>query len=78
MIEGYLLSSGYLEPDEALKLLMIGPEYTQVAIKTKQAAQQLRFIRSETVKRFSGEALRMEQEAYQESFAKELERIVNQ
>ena len=72
-----IISSGYLKPEDAVKLLMIGPEYTQVAIKTEKALRQLRFVRSEMINRISGEALQTEQEAYQKAFAQEFEKIVN-
>ena len=73
-----IISSGYLKPEDAVKLLMIGPEYTQVAIKTEKALRQLRFVRSEMINRIAKEALRAEQEAYQNSFSQEFERIINQ
>ncbi len=73
-----IISSGYLKPEDAVKLLMIGPEYTQVAIKTEKALRQLRFVRSEMINRISGIALQTEQEAYQKAFAQEFEKIVNQ
>ena len=65
------------ELDETLKLLMIGPEYTQVAIKTEKAVKQLRFIRSEQIRKMSGEQRKSEQDAYQEVFAMELQAILN-
>ena len=72
-----IMSSGYLKPEDAVKLLMIGPEYTQVAIKTEKAIKQLRFARSEKITKIAKEALQIEQEAYQKSFAQELEKIIN-
>ncbi len=71
------MSSGYLKPEDALKLLLIGPEYTQVAIKTEKALKQLRFIKSETVERISDEQLKAERSSYQEVFGKELKKIMN-
>ena len=71
-----IMGSGYLNPDDALKLLMIGPEYTQIAIKTEKAAKQLCFIRSEMIEQMSSEQLREEQEIYQQMFAKEFESIM--
>ena len=71
-----ILSSGYLKPEDAVKLLMIGPEYTQIAIKTEKALKQLRFIRSEKIKGALTEALKTEQDAYLEVFARELNKIV--
>ena len=72
-----IMSSGYLKPEYALKLLMIGPEYTQVAVKTEKAAKQLRWIRSERIERMDAEQLKAEQDAYQEQFAMELEAILD-
>lgn len=71
-----IMSSGYLTPEDALKLLMIGPEYTQVAIKTEKAAEQLSFIRAEHIERITGEQRKKEQDEYQEAFARELEKIL--
>lgn len=73
-----IMSSGYLKPEDALKLLMIGPEYTQVAIKTEKAAKQLRFIGSERIQRMDGEQRKAEQDAYQELFALKLEKILDE
>lgn len=72
-----IMSSGYLKPEEALKLLMIGPEYTQVVIKTEKAAGELHFIRSEKIERMDSKQMRKEQENYQQLFAKELEQMMN-
>lgn len=71
-----IMGSGFLNPDDALKLLMIGPEYTQIAIKTEKAAKQLCFIRSEMIEAMNSEQVREEQEIYQKMFAKELESIM--
>ncbi len=70
-----ILGSGLLKPEVALQLLMLGPAYSQVAIKTEKAAAQLRWIGAERIERLSGEALKAEQEAYLESFSRELERL---
>ena len=40
-----IITSGYIEPEDAMKLLMIGPEYIQAAIKTEKAMRHLRWIR---------------------------------
>lgn len=73
-----ILSSGYLKPEDALQLLMIGPAYTQVAIKTQKAAQQLKWIRSERIRRTDEAILRAEQDAFQEVFAAEINRILDE
>lgn len=38
-----LITSGFLTSDQALKLLSIGPEFTQVVIKTARGAEHLRW-----------------------------------
>ena len=60
-----IISSGYLNPEEALKMLMIGPAYTQVAIKTEKAAAQLRWTGSEQIQRPDARMLKAEQDEYQ-------------
>lgn len=71
-----IISSGYLKPEDALKLLMTGPAYTQAAVKTEKAAKQLRWIRSERIERMDEAALRAEQDAYQEALSAEIEKIL--
>ena len=73
-----VISSGYLKPEDALKLLMIGPEYTQVAIKSEKAAQQLQWIRSERIERLDGATLKAEQDLYQKAFSAEIMRILSE
>lgn len=70
-----ILTSGYLTPEESLRLLMIGPEYTQLAIKTEKAAARLHWIRAERIERLQTQALQAEQEAYQQMFAEEMTRL---
>ncbi len=62
-----IMNSGYLKPDLALRLLMIGPEYIQVAIKTEKAVKQLKWIRAERIDRADARIQKAEQEAYQRS-----------
>ena len=64
-----IISSGFLKPEDALALLMIGPEYTQYAIKTEAAAAGLHWIRAEHIDQADPEALKQEQEAYEQKFA---------
>ena len=63
-----IISSGILKTEEALKLLEIGPEYTQVAVKTEKAVQQLRWIGAEKLAGLSEELRRAEQEEYAKAF----------
>ena len=68
-----IISSGYLKPEEALKLLLIGPEYTQVALKSERAASCLHWIRAEKIS--APKKNRKEQEEYQEMFLKALDNM---
>lgn len=71
-----IISSGFLKPEDAIRLLMIGPEYTQVAVKTEKAANQLRWVGSERIERIAGDELKAEQDAFQEAFAEVLGKIM--
>lgn len=74
-----ILSSGYLKSEDALRLLMIGPEYTQVAIKTERAAARLRWLGARTVTGVEArrEALKDECSAYDRQFAQALNAILS-
>ena len=72
-----IITSGFLKPEEALRLLMIGPEYTQVAIKTQKAADQLKWLGAEKitgVEEYKA-SLSKERQEFQEQFAAEMEKI---
>jgi hypothetical protein len=71
-----IITSGYLKPEDAMKLLMIGPEYRQVAIKTERAAGQLHFLGSERITGMDESIRKAEQDAFQIAFAEELQRIM--
>ena len=74
-----VITSGFLKPEDAMKLLLIGPEYYQVAIKTEKAAAQLRWLSSKELSRNEiakyRETVNAEEKEYQELFARELEKI---
>lgn len=44
-----IITSGFLSPKDALSLLMIGPEYTQVVVKSGKAVSQLKWIGSKVI-----------------------------
>ncbi len=69
-----ILTSGYLSPEEALKLLMIGPEYTQVVVKSEKAVRQLQWVGTESAPDPDRCAalLREEQKDYQSKLARAL------
>ena len=70
-----IITSGYLKPEDALRLLKIGPEYIQVALKTEKAVSNLKWIRSQRIERADAEEFRKEQDAYMQLFAEELDRM---
>ena len=73
-----IISSGYLKPADALALLRIGPEYTQVAVKTEQAAAGLRWLGARTVADAEAhrEDLEEERARYDRLFAEQVECIM--
>ena len=73
-----ILSSGMISGDMALRLLMIGPEYTQAAIKTERAARRLVWLGAERIERLDREARRAEQEEYQALFAREIRQMTGE
>ena len=73
-----LFSSGFLKPEEALRLLSVGPEYTQAALKTEKAVSRLKFIRSEGIARTDAGTLKTEREAYGTALEEELKRMAGE
>ena len=71
-----IISSGLLSPADAMKILMIGPEFTQVVIKTEKAASQLKWIRSEKITKLDEAYRRAEQAEYDAAFAEVLQEIL--
>jgi len=70
-----VITSGYIEPEDAMKLLMIGPEYIQAAIKTEKAMRHLRWIRAEKIEKVRDELREAEQEEYSQAFAEVMQEI---
>ncbi len=70
-----IISSGYLKTEDAMKLLLIGPEFTQVAIKSEKAISQLRWLGSQKVKRLDASQRQSEREAYSRELEKVLQTI---
>ena len=44
-----IITSGFLKREDALALLMLGPAYEQIVLKTQKAAEHLRFISSQVL-----------------------------
>ena len=74
-----ITTSGYLTGGQALALLSVGPEYTQVALKSEKAAAALRFLSSSVIDAEEiarcRETVRREEAAYQEQVAALLRRF---
>ena len=73
-----IISSGFLKTGDALKLLLVGPEYTQAAVKTERAAKQLRWIRSVRIEKQDKDFRKADQEKYQADFARAVREIVGE
>lgn len=76
-----IITSGLLEREQALKLLMLGREYLQIVIKSEKAKRQLRFISAEVlesseIERYKA-ALALEEKEYQELFAVTLDKLID-
>lgn len=71
-----IISSGYLTTEQAMELLLIGPEYTQVAVKTEKAARQLTWLWSEKITEMDEDLRRAEQEKYAVTFAEVMQKIM--
>ena len=72
-----IITSGFLAPKDALSLLMIGPEYIQVALKTEKAASALIWISSSVLKENPENAENIEKtkEEYEIQFAEAMKKI---
>ena len=56
-------------------LLLIGPAYTQIAVKTEKALAQLHWLGAETITGLDETLRRQEEDAYQEAFAAAMEAL---
>ena len=74
-----IITSGFLQKEQALKLLMIGPVYQQAVIKTEKAAAALRFLGAAELPEAEidafRETVRQEELRFQEEFAAVMESI---
>lgn len=74
-----IITSGFLDKKQALRLLMIGNEYRQTVIKSQKAADALRFtgaveMTEQEIDQYR-ETVQIEEKQYQEQFAKVLGEI---
>ena len=70
-----VISSGFLNAAERLRLLEIGPEYIQVALKSEKAAEQLHWRSTEPIRNTEAYSVlrREEEKTYQSLLAQALE-----
>lgn len=71
-----ITTSGLLKREQALELLLIGPQYMQTVIKTEKAAAQLGFISADILDSAEislyRETVRKEEEEFQQLFSEKL------
>ena len=71
-----ILTSGFLSKEKSLKLLSLGPEYSQVVIKSSKALSHLRFLSSSVIPKDTvyenKKKQREEEKAYQEALLSHL------
>lgn len=70
-----IVSSGFLKDEEALRLLQIGPEYMQVAIRTEKAKQQLKWLEAERIAQMDPTVKKAEEERYQALFSEAMRKM---
>lgn len=74
-----IFTSGFLTRDQALRLLMIGPVYSQTVIKTEKAAAQLHWLSARITDKAETERFRAvnrsEEQAYQTRLAEEMDSL---
>ena len=75
-----IITSGFLSRDQALALLLIGPVYQQVVIRSEKALSQLRFLGAEEIREEETasyrDLVRKEEEEYKALFAGTLEKLL--
>ncbi len=77
-----IVTSGFLKPEEAMQILMVGPEYRQITIKTEKAVGQLKWLESKVLshEEIMGykKTLMAEETEYQKLLAEKLEEIMGE
>ena len=73
-----IISSGLLKPADALALLRIGPEFTQTAVKSLKALQNLTWTGAQRITdaTYYRELVRKEEAEYQKLFAEYMSKVM--
>ena len=68
-----ITTSGFLTPEQALRIFMIGPVYNQFVIKTEKAVSALRFLSAEKLSNDEiakyRNSVKQEEKQFQQKFA---------
>ena len=77
-----IITSGVLAPKESMQLLMIGPKYEQIALKSEKAAAQLKWLgrcvlSKDEVARYRA-VVEAEQAEYQKLFAEAMLKLLRE
>lgn len=74
-----IITSGFLSDEEAMKLLMVGPCFSQIVLKSERAALNLKFISSQALSTKEIESARrkfaQDNELFQAEFATAMEEL---
>ena len=74
-----ILTSGFLKEEAVMELLMIGPEYEQITVKSEKGLAQLKWRKSEILTSADLQKYRTtvkeEEAAFQEAFARRLQEL---
>ena len=74
-----IITSGLIPDDDALRLLLIGPEYHQIVLKSDEAGRRLQWLDSHTIPPDDfakyREIVRREEEAYLKEIGVEMEKM---
>ncbi|MCR5144668.1 MAG: DUF3990 domain-containing protein [Lachnospiraceae bacterium] len=73
-----IISSGFLEEEEALRLLLVGPEFHQIALKTEAAAVKLNWLGARVIGKDELEANAAWIEAEQKKYLEQLAEVIDE
>ena len=75
-----IISSGILSKEEAMTLLLIGPEYTQIVLKSEKAVRQLKWLDTRVLKQEEVSSyqkiVKEEEKEYQKLFTEAMSKML--
>ena len=72
-----ITTSGLLDREQSLRLLMLGPVYNQIVIKNEKAASQLKWLKAEILDEETVRAYRKETAAEEAVFTKQFAQLLD-